>query len=83
MSKRDIQKNFSLSAQFNEYVVRHPEVAKPLVDNACVVFLPKDDPVLSEKNRKMASIIMEKNQRKCYGAVKAGRKWNLMELRKK
>lgn len=44
------EKNITLSFEFEQYILEHPEVLEQLPDNAEVVLLPKDDPELYRTN---------------------------------
>lgn len=45
-----IEKNITLSFEFEQYVHEHPDVLEQLPDGAEVVLLPKDDPELYRIN---------------------------------
>jgi len=45
-----IEKNITLSFEFEQYIHEHPEVLEQLPDGAEVVLLPKDDPELYRVN---------------------------------
>ena len=45
-----IEKNITLSFEFDQYIHEHPEVLEQLPDGAEVVLLPKDDPELYRIN---------------------------------
>lgn len=47
-------KNAVLGAEFDKYVVEHPQLAEKIPDNALVVILPADDPELCTLNLQMA-----------------------------
>lgn len=55
LTDREImEKNITLSFEFSLYVMEHPELADQIPEDARVVLLPKDDPQLSNINRKIA-----------------------------
>jgi hypothetical protein len=41
-----VEKNITISFEFERYVVEHPEILEQIPDGAAVFFLPKDDPEL-------------------------------------
>ena len=41
-----VEKNITLSFEFERYVTEHPEILGQIPEGAAVVFLPKDDPEL-------------------------------------
>jgi hypothetical protein len=49
-----VEKNITLSFEFERYVVEHPEVLEQIPDGAAVFFLPKDDPELYRVNLETA-----------------------------
>ncbi len=49
-----IEKNITLSFEFERYVAEHPEMLNQIPDGAAVVFLPKDDPELYRINLETA-----------------------------
>lgn len=77
MSKKDIQKNFKLSEDFNNYVVKNPKIVKNIPENACIVMIPKNDPKLTEKNLKLAEKVIKREHKPCFKAVKKNHKWTL------
>lgn len=71
-----IRKNLTLSAEFNAYLLTHPELLAELPDNSCVVFEAKNDRLFSERNLKIA----RETHRKCYIATKEGKLWDLRKF---
>jgi Family of unknown function (DUF5647) len=63
-------KNIVLNTEFNKYLVEHPEVADKIPNDALVVILPDDDPVLSRRNLSLARRHREKDQPVVYVHVK-------------
>lgn len=49
-----VEKNITLSFEFERYVTEHPEMLNQIPDDATVVFLPKDDPELYRVNLETA-----------------------------
>ena len=49
-----VEKNITLSFEFERYVAEHPEMLNQIPDGAAVVFLPKDDPELYRVNLETA-----------------------------
>jgi len=49
-----VEKNITLSFEFERYVVEHPEILEQIPDGAAVIFLPKDDPELYRINLETA-----------------------------
>jgi hypothetical protein len=45
-----VEKNITLSFEFERYVLEHPEVLEQIPDGAQVVLLPQDDPELYRIN---------------------------------
>jgi hypothetical protein len=45
-----VEKNITLSLEFERYVLEHPEVLEQIQNGAEVVLLPKDDPELYRIN---------------------------------
>jgi len=75
MSKKDIEKNFELSEDFNNYVIKNPDAIRNVPENACIVMTPKNDSKLTEKNLKLAEKIMKKQHKPCFRAIKENQKW--------
>jgi hypothetical protein len=44
-------RNMILYAEFERYLLEHPEMSKQIPDGASVVFMPEDDPELCDANR--------------------------------
>ncbi len=53
-SETIIEKNATLSFEFERYLLEHPEVLERIPDGAEVVLLPKDDPELYRINLEAA-----------------------------
>jgi hypothetical protein len=49
-----VEKNITLSFEFERYVMEHPEILGQIPDGAAVIFLPKDDPELCHVNLETA-----------------------------
>lgn len=49
-----IEKNATLSFEFERYILEHPQVLEQIPDGAEVVLLPKDDPELYRINLEAA-----------------------------
>jgi len=47
-------KNNILGAEFDRYLIEHPEFAEKIPQGARVILLPQDDPELCEVNKKLA-----------------------------
>ncbi len=45
-----IEKNITLSFEFERYILEHPDLLESIPDGAEVVLLPKDDPELYRAN---------------------------------
>ena len=75
MSKKDIQKNFKLSEDFNNYIIKNPKALKSVPENACIVMTPQSDSKLTEKNLKLAEKVMKKEHKPCFRAIKKDREW--------
>ena len=45
-----VEKNITLSFEFERYILEHPEVLEQIPDGAQVVLLPQDDPELYRIN---------------------------------
>jgi len=59
-----VEKNITLSFEFERYLLEHPEILEQIPDGAQVVLLPKDDPELcrinldvAQKTRKISPIV--------------------------
>lgn len=50
MSAKEIEKNFSLSAAFEQYVINHPEILNGVPENAQIVMGDEKDHQLTRKN---------------------------------
>lgn len=57
-----VGKNLILTAEFDRYILEHPEFSESIPPNAQVVLLPDDDPELSERNIEFAKIQREPGQ---------------------
>lgn len=82
MSEREVQFNFNLSADFNGYVVRHPEILRGVSSDSCIVFSDSAHPGLSGKNILMGEKVAREEKKKCFIAVKTGRRWKVEPIKK-
>lgn len=80
MSDKELQKNFRLSADFNEYIINHPAAMAGIPNSAHIVIIPENDSELAEKNKKMAKNIAQKQHKSIFGAFKKGGKWRVEKL---
>jgi uncharacterized protein DUF5647 len=76
-TEKIIQKNFQLSAAFQRYVVRHPEVLESIPKNAQIVLGDSKNHELTENNAKMA----HKEKGKFYQAIRQQRGWKVLPIR--
>lgn len=79
METKDLNKNFNLSAKFNEYAMQNPTVLDKLPENAHIVFIPEDKD-LAKKNFEMAKKISQKQHRPVFGALQYDRGWKVEKL---
>ena len=49
-----VEKNITLSFEFERYILEHPEILEQIPDGAQVVLLPQDDPELYRINLEAA-----------------------------
>lgn len=78
--KSFIQKNLELSADFNAYVIKHPDfLIKLPKKGACVVFEIKSNESFTKKNLELARKA-EKMGEKCFKVRKTGNQWQLEPL---
>ena len=67
MTEKEIfNKNLILSAEFDRYVIEHPEFAEKIPLNAVVVLLPEDDQELCDINMEIAERQKEEGQQIVY-----------------
>ena len=57
-----VEKNITLSFEFERYVLEHPEVLEQIPDGAQVVLLPQDDPELYRINLNAAQKAHEEGE---------------------
>mgnify|MGYP001561686634 CR=1 FL=1 len=73
-----MQTNFKLSADFNSYVIKHPEVLRSTgAQDTCIVFVDPARPALSRKNLGLAEKITREEKRECFKAIKVRGKWKI------
>lgn len=82
MTQKDVQTNFDLSTDFNNYIVKHPEIARRISADAVIVFASPAHPAVTKKNLQMAERIGKQDRKKkLYRAVKTAKGWNVEPLR--
>jgi hypothetical protein len=57
-----IEKNITLSFEFERYILENPTILETLPDGAEVVLLPKDDPELYRANLRASKKRLSENQ---------------------
>ena len=79
MSKKTrIEKNLGLSAEFNSYLLKNPDIVEKLRKSVCIIFEVKTDKDLSRANLKVAEELP--NRKDCMVASKSGSRWSLRPL---
>lgn len=79
MSENHIKENFKLSADFNSYLMDHPEMVDEIPKNAHIVMGDSGNSYLTKKNYK----IFENERGDYYQAIKKGRKWEIKKIGEK
>ena len=57
-----IAKNLLISAEFDKFVIEHPEVLDQIPDGAQLIFLPEYDPELCAENLKLSKSVTGKKK---------------------
>ena len=57
-----VGKNLILTAEFDRYLLEHPESSESISPNAQIVLLPEDDPELSRRNLELSEAQREPGQ---------------------
>lgn len=57
-----VGKNLILAAEFDRYILEHPECSESIPPNAQIVLLPEDDPELSRRNLELSKAQREPGQ---------------------
>jgi len=60
-----IEKNITLSFEFERYIAEHPEILEQIPEGAAVIFLPKDDPELYRVNLETARKAQAEGKASC------------------
>ena len=68
-----VTKNLALSADFNSYLLGHPDMLNDLPDDLCIVFQLKGNKYFSERNAELA----ENSKSPCFYAFRSGRSWEI------
>ena len=74
MSEKFVKKNIKLSMEFDEYLVKHPELFKKIPNGAYIVITIKNDPKFTEQS---VSILKNTRRKKIVEAQKSGTSWTL------
>ena len=65
-----IAKNMLIGAEFDKFVLEHPELLERIPDGAQLIFLPEYDPELCEENLKLTKSSVEKDKPVVYIRLK-------------
>ncbi len=77
MSEAFVQKNVKLSLEFDDYLVKHPQLFAQIPNGAYVVITLNDDTTF---NAQSVSMIKDKRRKKVVEAHKAGSAWTIRPL---
>ena len=78
MSDAFIKKNVKLFLEFDNYLVKHPDIYAKIPNGAYTVITVKDDHEFSEES---ISMIMKTKKRNVVEAEKSGTKWDFRPLK--
>lgn len=79
MSTKEIDKNFSLSAAFSEYLIQNPSVLKSVPANAQIIMGDERDPKLTKKNQE---IFKRKSDGGLFQAIRQKKNgWTLLPIK--
>lgn len=65
-----IARNMIIGAEFDKFVIEHPEVLDKIPDGAQLIFLPEYDPELCAENLKLSKSMREKKKPVIYIKLK-------------
>ena len=74
MSEQFVKRNIKLSMEFDEYIVKHPELFKRIPSGAYIVITVKNDPKFTKES---VSIVKNSRRKKIIEAQKSGASWTL------
>lgn len=60
--KEFVEKSLTLSFEFQRYLIGHPEVAKKIPREAQVLFILKDDPEFTKRERQLGKTLRKNGQ---------------------
>lgn len=80
MTRQDIQKNFDLSTDFNDFVIKNPKIMKGVPADAFIVFVPKRNKELANKNIKLGRKISKEQKKKVFKAIRSTDGWSVEPL---
>jgi len=78
MSETFVKKNVKLSLEFDNYLVKHPQLFDSIPNGAYVVITINDD---ARFNAQSMSLIKDKRRKKIVEAHRAGSTWHVSPLR--
>lgn len=80
MSKKNIQRNFEMSAIFTEYSIEHPEILRSIPKNAEIIIIPESEDELAKENRALGHRITKLENKPVMQAIQSGKTWKLEPL---
>jgi Family of unknown function (DUF5647) len=66
MTQKEVQNNFELSAEFNKFIIKHPEIARRIAAGAYIVFASPVHPEVTKKAFNWQSASGSSTGRKSY-----------------
>ena len=60
--KEFVEKSITLSFEFQRYLIAHPELAEKIPKDAQVLFILKDDPEFTEREKHLADSLKKEGQ---------------------
>ena len=77
MSEAFIKKNVKMSLEFDDYLVKHPDLISKIPNGAYIVITLSDDTGFNDQS---LSMIKDKRRKKVVEAHKSGKAWSIRPL---
>jgi hypothetical protein len=73
--------DFRINRAFNNYAVKHPEIMKGVLKNACIFFAPRNQPHLTKVAKYFARMMEKEQGSPIYVAKLRAKEWTLERVR--
>jgi hypothetical protein len=80
MSRQESKTMVRMSMQFGNYVVQHPKLLNGITRKDRIIVTVKSQPKLWKKNMALAKLLVNRDKRRCFLAMRTRAGWKLEKV---